>query len=272
MASPRPSASLLRSPPSSRTSLETSSQPASFSRTATQQPRRNRAALRDYYGLKNQTAADSIASPTTDQSRASSIDGGLRELDSAHNATNSRLRPLDQEGFDAGSFVRKLLESEALGGLLELENELVADIRALDGERKALVYDNYSKLIAATDTIEKMRSNMDPLSPATSTLSPAISHIAETAASLAGELAKTTPDGGVTQQQSQVRNVQWVLDTPQRLEKLFAAGKQQTALQEWAAVQRTLDVWKSPAGTDTLKHTCQEIIQKHTTDIDDSGT
>lgn len=33
----------------------------------------------------------------------------------------------------------------------------VLEIRALDGERKALVYDNYSKLIAATETIRKVR-------------------------------------------------------------------------------------------------------------------
>lgn len=31
-----------------------------------------------------------------------------------------------------------------------------AEIRGFDGERKALVYDNYSKLIAATDTIRKV--------------------------------------------------------------------------------------------------------------------
>lgn len=30
------------------------------------------------------------------------------------------------------------------------------EIRGFDGERKALVYDNYSKLIAATDTIRKV--------------------------------------------------------------------------------------------------------------------
>lgn len=30
------------------------------------------------------------------------------------------------------------------------------EIRGLDGERKALVYDNYSKLIAATETIRKV--------------------------------------------------------------------------------------------------------------------
>jgi len=37
------------------------------------------------------------------------------------------------------------------------------EIRGLDGERKALVYDNYSKLIAATDTIRKV--NLDAASP-----------------------------------------------------------------------------------------------------------
>lgn len=31
-----------------------------------------------------------------------------------------------------------------------------AEIKGLDGERKALVYDNYSKLITATDTIRKV--------------------------------------------------------------------------------------------------------------------
>lgn len=34
----------------------------------------------------------------------------------------------------------------------------VVEIKGLDGERKALVYDNYSKLITATDTIRKVRS------------------------------------------------------------------------------------------------------------------
>ena len=32
------------------------------------------------------------------------------------------------------------------------------EIKGLDGERKALVYDNYSKLITATETIGKVSS------------------------------------------------------------------------------------------------------------------
>jgi hypothetical protein len=63
---------------------------------------------------------------------------------------------LDKEGFDAGNYARKLLEMEGLECVLKVENELVGEIRGLDGDRKALVYDNYSKLISATDTIRKV--------------------------------------------------------------------------------------------------------------------
>jgi len=39
-----------------------------------------------------------------------------------------------------------------VGGLIQSGIE----IKGLDGERKALVYDNYSKLITATDTIRRV--------------------------------------------------------------------------------------------------------------------
>ena len=57
--------------------------------------------------------------------------------------------------------MRKLLEREGLEGVLKVENELVGEIRGLDGDRKALVYDNYSKLISATDTIKKVGEKRD---------------------------------------------------------------------------------------------------------------
>lgn len=40
---------------------------------------------------------------------------------------------------------------------MRVEAGLLRDIRGFDGERKALVYDNYSKLIGATETIRKVR-------------------------------------------------------------------------------------------------------------------
>ena len=70
----------------------------------------------------------------------------------------SPLNELDNEDFEAGTYVKRLLEKEGLEGVLQVEGALLGEIRGLDGERKALVYDNYSKLIAATDTIKKVCS------------------------------------------------------------------------------------------------------------------
>ena len=148
MASPRESASLLRSPPSSRTSLDTLGQ-QSMARVANPNARRNRAALRDYYKLNDQPQD---ANPA-DSSRISIADSQATE---ELHVSLSKLDAFDRDDFDAVSHVRKLLETESLKELLALEHELVADVRTLDGERKALVYDNYSKLISASDTIKKV--------------------------------------------------------------------------------------------------------------------
>jgi hypothetical protein len=271
MASPRESFQLMRSPPSSRTSLDTSSQPSTLSRATNAQPRRDRAALRDYYRLKAQQA-DGILSPTN-QSRKSSLDQSQRGIETG-GSTN--LSSIDYDGFDAGSFVHQLLETEALEGLLTMENELVSDIRNLDGERKALVYDNYSKLITATDTIKKMRSNMDPLSPATSTLSPAIAHIAETSASLAQELtdSKINDVPAVSSEMlKQRKKAQWILEAPRRLEAKFTAGRRDDAEKEWLRVQAILKIWNHPPGSERLIEECQSVIDKYdpSNDSDHSG-
>lgn len=157
IASPRPSTSL-QSPASSRTSQEFPKPP----RPPNQ--RRNRTALRDYYGLKATEADPSQTLPT----EPSQKDG-------------ASVSELDRDGFDAAAYVKDALAREGLEGVLRIEGELISgtdsqlligyhnvteqimadssvdsEIKNLDGERKALVYDNYSKLIAATDTIRKV--------------------------------------------------------------------------------------------------------------------
>lgn len=182
---------------------------------------------------------------------------------------------------------------------------LGAEIKGLDGERKALVYDNYSKLISATDTIRKvrgrnfrplspppspsplrwilrhkqnhtltkkppqaqMRSNMDPLTPATSTLSPAISHIAETATSLA-ELPrhrslrseKPTDGGADAAKRRQQETVKWVLGTPRRLQVLLNSGKGEEAAENWVETRRLLDKWEGVKGVDRVRDECLKVM------------
>jgi hypothetical protein len=145
------------------------------------------------------------------------------------------------------------------------------------------VYDNYSKLLSATSTIRRMRGNMDPLAPTTHTLGPAISHIAETAASLSspvhGQQAKAEGLGisvrveqdvvereatarQLRQKQKQKQTVKWVLDTPRRLRELLRHEHDDEAEREWEDISRLLDQWKGVAGVEELRRECENIMNE----------
>ena len=141
IASPRQSTTSLSTPTSSRRpSLDTltRSQATSPARPA----RRNKAALRDYYGLKSAATVDASKSQ--------------QSKDEAEEVAGFKNSELDAPDFDAAAYVRDVLAKESLHGILKVEGSLINEIRGLDGEKKALVYDNYSKLITATDTIRKV--------------------------------------------------------------------------------------------------------------------
>src|SRR5699024_10219977 len=99
----------------------------------------NRAALREYYNIRRPPAAPSPEDLAAEDARS--------EVPSSE---------LDAEGFDANAWVEKRLEESGLEELLRIYTGVLGEIRALDAEKKALVYDNYSKLITATETIKKV--------------------------------------------------------------------------------------------------------------------
>lgn len=108
----------LRTPSSSRrTSLDTTSTssparlplpPSSATTSAVPQvARRNRAALRDFYGLQKPATAE--------------VPGGSIGQEQIHDSGSE----LDREGFDAEKYVRDMLGREGLEGVLKEEGGLV---------------------------------------------------------------------------------------------------------------------------------------------------
>lgn len=177
---------------------------------------------------------------------------------------------LDTPNFDAEAYVKSVFANQGLEGVLRVEGGLINEIKGLDGERKALVYDNYSKLITATDTIRKMRSNMDPLTPTTSTLGPAVSYIAEMAGGLAMG-GKGMKEGGETsgvqrgKEQEEKRRrqrdtVRWVLGTPRRLGGLLDEGRKGEAEKDWDETKGLLRKWEGIAGVEEVRDECERIM------------
>ena len=69
--------------------------------------------------------------------------------------------PIDTESFDAESYVASVVKSTPLPELHARCASMASEIASLDGDMQMLVYENYSKFITATDTIRRMRGNVD---------------------------------------------------------------------------------------------------------------
>lgn len=82
-------------------------------------------------------------------------------LGGQHEASEVPPSEMDGESFEAEAYVKKALVESGMEDLLKLYTKTLGEIRALDAEKKALVYDNYSKLISATETIRKVGRTPD---------------------------------------------------------------------------------------------------------------
>ncbi|KAM0284167.1 hypothetical protein ACHAQH_002157 [Verticillium albo-atrum] len=223
--------------------------------------RANRAALREYYNLKKQQQQQQAAGapPSLEVTQHSEVPAS----------------ELDTVDFDAEAYVQRAMEGSTLAELLKLYTRVLGEVRALDAEKKALVYDNYSKLISATETIRKvyiadnlckgstfkkdymltrqMRANMDPLNPMASTLDPAIAQIYSQASAMREALRETVPapdsearakEEALARQRRTRKLAREALDTPERLRKLVADGKMLEARRQWEMPRRLLVVWR----------------------------
>jgi hypothetical protein len=230
---------------SSRPSLENPRSSEASPNRAPPGPKRARTALREYYNLQNQKAAEQ------------QLNESASEVSSIHDYSEVQETELDREGFDAESYIKDVLENQSLGDLLKTYNGILTDIRALDAEKKALVYDNYSKLIAATETIRKMRANMDPLNPMAKNLDPAIASIYERANRIKEvlrgsmdeasrrEMEMSREERREKKKRDKVREVvRGVLDMPERVRGLVEEGRMEDARQLWRNTLRILEEWQ----------------------------
>jgi len=145
--------------------------------------------------------------------------------------------------------------------LLRRENGLVDDIATLDGERKSLVYDNYSKLIAATATIRRMRESMEPLTPTTSTLEPAVSHIERVSRELVSAAGAAAPAARKEGDEKEVEVVRWAVEAPGRIEVLVREGRKEEAERVWERLRALCEVWEGRKGVQGLKRKGEEAMK-----------
>jgi hypothetical protein len=205
------------------------------------------------------------------------------DLDSS--STSISTAPLDDPSFEPEPYITSLLATSNLKTVLKVEATLISEIRNLDGERKALVYDNYSKLIKATRTIGGMRINMNGEERGMSSrggvgdrrsgglsqdgmrdLGERVEGVRKLAEELSrgvkGEGQDGTEERRKTKEEREKRQlVRWVLDGPRRLRKMVGCGQIQEAEAEWKVLGGLLNKWEGVKGAEETRKACEEALR-----------
>lgn len=218
---------------SSRPSLDSTSSSPQPAPAIPVTKRANRAALRSYYNL-----------PPTTTTTTSTPGTPTVEISSPSSPTTSPSSELDSPTFDPSAFISTTLATSSLADLLRVYARVLGEIRALDAEKKALVYDNYSKLISATETIRRMRTTMDPLSPMAGALDVVVGRIYEEAVGVREGL-RAELGGEENEGRRRTRELaREVVGVVERLRGLVEEGRGEEAAREWEVPRRLLVRWR----------------------------
>merc|ERR1719419_1560868 len=112
----------------------------------------------EYYGLDDNTNSESNNQQQQLVTRKEPLKSAMRKL-TPSSGQPAQVNPYDinSPDFDADLYVSRLVSQASLSQLMAQEGEVVKQIQGLDSDMQTLVYENYNKFIAATETIRKMR-------------------------------------------------------------------------------------------------------------------
>lgn len=176
------------------------------------------------------------------------------------------------DGTDAGmaaaidGYVTKLVEHNDLKELLKKENKFAREVRTLDSEGKALVYNNYSKLTAASSILGKLQTEMDDKTKGTRAkdLEEALTSVAEAAKSAEHKKLPPLPSP------HSAKAAHWISTSAvTTIQNMISAGNVQAARDCATKSQALLDKWIKEGSLDSSRlQSIKQEISKCTSILD----
>jgi vacuolar protein sorting-associated protein 51 len=130
-----------------------------------------------------------------DEADEESATGRMSELLASYYGIAATQAPEDHSGdinspsFDPEAFVRALLRDGKQEALLRRDEEMVQEVKKLDSDMQMLVYENYNKFISATDTIRKMKQNVESMEAEMASLQDSMEKISAASGHVSASLA-----------------------------------------------------------------------------------
>ncbi|CAG8438735.1 10634_t:CDS:10 [Acaulospora colombiana] len=223
-------------------------------------PRKGRAKnlLRNYYGLG------------PDGKKADPLD---IVPCSASESPIIQILDVDNSAFEADQYFNSLLAERHLYELMQRDNDLSTEIRQLDGDMKTLVYENYNKFISATDTIRKMKSNVESMESEMEQLSKSMANISDVTTSVNTALGSGREKiRQLTGVHDLLKKIQFIFELPTRLKLCLDQKSYAQAVRYYAKTSKLLEHYRSLSVFNSIEMECKEIMDKVTRSIKENMT
>ena len=164
--------------------------------------------LSSYYGVEDDTAAESA----TPKAKVTS--------------------DIDAIGFDHNEYVRKKFASCEVNDLMREDTKLIHDIKTLDSDMQMLVYENYNKFISATETIKRMKTNVEAMDDDMNAVTSKMECIITTTTRLDSTLtAKRSHIDKLVRIKRLLTRLEFLSELPERLESMIEQEMYKQAIQ-----------------------------------------
>ena len=138
---------------------------------------------------------------------------GVSELDE-EGGDNSANDPdnIDSSAFQVEDYVLRAVRDDELSDLLRTDETLITEVQELNNDMQNLVYENYNKFISATDTIRKMKDQVEGMETEIETLMKTMDSVGQRSSQINQNLQP---------KRERVENIQSLQRLIKRLEFLF---------------------------------------------------
>ncbi|XP_052862525.1 vacuolar protein sorting-associated protein 51 homolog isoform X2 [Anopheles cruzii] len=173
--------------------------------------------------------------------------------------------PYDMDGpaFDADRYLQKLLKECSLKQIMDTEAGIVRQTQTLHSDMQTLVYENYNKFISATDTIRKMKTEMNLLETEMNLLMVNMESITDFSERITDTLQGTRSQlTRLSGKHQLLKKLQFLSSLPSKLKTLIEEENYQQAVQEYSHAQKVLQQYGQQPSFQGIQDDCVKILDE----------
>ena len=216
--------------------------------------RPTKAKLAEYYGTQSSGKISDVVESTKRAEKSESTSPiSMDKISSPYDINSS--------SFDPELYSQKVIKEASLAQLMAQEGEVVRQIHSLDSDMQTLVYENYNKFIAATDTIKKMRVDFRDMEDEMDQLAEKMKSVTEKSNTINNSLkGKRHEVAKLSSTHALLKKLQFLFVLPAKLKSCIEDENWSVGVKFYVRAQRVLDQYQHVASFSGIKGDCDEIM------------